>query len=1822
MQKILMQEAEKYAKQNHRRRIWRKFVQAMACVVVFCTTYALILPAITMEKNPCDLEEHTHSESCYEKVVSGGAGTLVCTYESLGVHVHTQDCYNSENVLICGQADYLIHEHNEDCLDEDGTIVCQLPEVSAHVHTDDCYKIVETEPLATEAVHTHSDDCYGTEQGVLICQLTETEGHSHGENCFTLGKLVCQLTEQEGHTHGTDCYESILTCELSEEPAHQHTDECYEMVSVLVCGLEDGAILTASTNTTEPERELICTEPVAQVHTHGDSCYVSTEEDPLTCTLPEDENHTHSAICYGTWELICGKEEHTHDLVCQNDPEADVETQAQWMATFADVAMTGEWDEDLLAIARSQLGYSESTRNYEVMEDGETIKGYTRYGDWYGMPYGDWCAMFVSFCLNYADIPQDAVPYEANCPAWIEALQDEEYELYRLAGEYTPVPGDLVFFDWEEDGISDHVGIVAELVPATEEEPAKIKTIEGNIADRVAEQEYELNDETILGYGVLPPQLTEEEQAAVDRVIAMIDQLPTYEELAETLTAYEEAGDMASYEEYYIWVGQTGLRAYNAYQQLSEEQQSYVTNLDRLMELESVWSVATLVETTTTGGITAYARDTINCTNTSGKIRPILVYGYVLNHFGENATDPNTLWMAINVNESVTGRLYVDYISGYAPLANFMGWEPQYEDRDGDGIKEGFVLLTPVDYANEKQIIGYVSVGDMVTVQVNASNTSTDSNYIEYYHRSQYHTGAGLWDIFFYSAEKEEKDNSGELTIVQGADTYDLIEVNLFDYNSAINTMYNANKNYLGFQQDYGTKSIDKTNSDDFGSLSFNFGNNITEDLDAGRTDITSENATGIINRITKIDGSKLADVPISGAVEKLLSGRYPVIANFGASVDRYFHKGYENEGVVQMNTDNINGLFLYNEETGAYTFDSRENHAQFNAATNKFVLYDQIFSPNFIMYPFGNFMPLNDIVHDTVRASDCERPYLLEIANSARWKSENGYRSEYATLANVLYRYIDEMDTLYNSREWFAGNMVQKYFEKAYPDDPNETPTNLNNLLPQIYTLDYDTPSNFYFGMNMRMNLMMPKDGMTGKNNAYPMVFEFAGDDDVWVFIDGVLFLELSGIHRHVGGTIDFVNGLIHYYAFDSYVDGKIKTEPYKTETFAQVLQAAGKSTDVLNEKGTFKDYTSHTFDFFYTERGSGSSVCRMNFNFPLLKQNTISVAKELTSTTNVEMIGNPDFTFQVINADNTNPFILEGTNYTIYDTATNTQIGTGTVGANGFFTLKAGQRAEFTGISENAGQYRVREILDKDFVDQYDKFYVDGTVITKDQLTQVGGGEFRGVVSPVKDISDGSTVFTFNNHVDASKLSYLTITKDVKNVQLGYDIYFDMHVELNGKPIPVGTKYDIYTFNDFYSYIQTGVLPDPFGTYYVETEGIIPLPDGVIAWIPNLLPGTTFKIWEDSNSATGYVVGYEELWGTDYIEIYDDRAEGTVPVYDTNNMQQAHVCVRVNNTVSSLTVPFTIYKQIPNAAQDPNNAHTVTFKAKCVIAKDNSGNGNDVTSLLGTEHTQTVTIQNSTEWTPAVFIISFSDLQFTGYTLPVKLVYEITEQPSSTGEYTHDGTKYYVTFYLYKSGNKIALYKDDNGDSIFMTKADGSSMSNIGYTNYLLGNLTLEKQVVGGTVSQENGSFNFTVQIGTNGTTALQNWTVQVIKNGVSAGTAKTDTNGIINLTDIKHGDKVQLRGIPLGCVWKITETNADGYQVTWTVNGSPGSGNSVTGNIPAGGMEVVCTNTSTYVLPETGGAGTIPYTMAGLVLILFSMAYLMYRTKARGRGSYRST
>ena len=299
----------------------------------------------------------------------------------------------------------------------------------------------------------------------------------------------------EEHTHSDECYSEVLVCGQEEMAAHEHTDACYTTQQVLTCGMEESASHTHTDACYDEAGNLICGMEESEGHTHTDACY--TEEKTLTCT-ESTVDHIHSVDCYEK-QLTCGKEEHTHSLACYSDSTADVETADVWERTLP-TDLTGVWADDVLSVARSQLGYTESEKNYEVDDEGNT-KGYTRYGDWYGVPYGDWCAMFASFCLNYANVPDTAIPYEASCAKWVEKLtQTEQYQ--SVDSGYTPNPGDLIFFDNKNAGTANHVGIVTEVV--TENDATYVKTIEGNSANKVCENRYLIDNEHILGYGVLP----------------------------------------------------------------------------------------------------------------------------------------------------------------------------------------------------------------------------------------------------------------------------------------------------------------------------------------------------------------------------------------------------------------------------------------------------------------------------------------------------------------------------------------------------------------------------------------------------------------------------------------------------------------------------------------------------------------------------------------------------------------------------------------------------------------------------------------------------------------------------------------------------------------------------------------------------------------------------------------------------------------------------------------------------------------------------------------------------------------------------------------------------------------------------------------------------------------------------------------------------------------------------------------------------------------------------------------------------------------------
>lgn len=376
-------------------------------------------------------------------------------------HAHTADCYTK--VLICGY--------------EEGELE-NADEVAAAAATSQPTVEAEPAPLALEpqiefVPHEHTEDCY-TEVQTLTCMEEE---HVHGDDCFDPedGSLICDKFE---HTHDESCYttEYELTCGLEE-------GELVEQVVEPTQSAELAAMAVAEPVALEPTVDTV--EPI--YHHHTDACY----EEVLVCPLPE----------------------HHHTVSCLSDTSADVETPEEWQAANDEAVMTGNWDEDLLSVAKTQLGYEQSEKNFEIdPADGVTLRYYSRYGQSYGNPYGEWDVMFLSYCLKYAGIPQSAIPQEASVLSLRSSMSDMDWLLDGEDGSAANV-GDIVIYnkyvtrtvavdssaDGAADGLDDQFSMDAEgengaaletsgaaaldTAPAAEDAPAADSVITPDLPD-------------------------------------------------------------------------------------------------------------------------------------------------------------------------------------------------------------------------------------------------------------------------------------------------------------------------------------------------------------------------------------------------------------------------------------------------------------------------------------------------------------------------------------------------------------------------------------------------------------------------------------------------------------------------------------------------------------------------------------------------------------------------------------------------------------------------------------------------------------------------------------------------------------------------------------------------------------------------------------------------------------------------------------------------------------------------------------------------------------------------------------------------------------------------------------------------------------------------------------------------------------------------------------------------------------------------------------------------------------------------------------------
>lgn len=511
------------------------------------------------------------------------------------------------------------------------------------------------------------------------------------------------------------------------------------------------------------------------------------------------------------------------------------------------------------------------------------------------------------------------------------------------------------------------------------------------------------------------------------------------------------------------------------------------------------------------------------------------------------------------------------------------------------------------------------------------------------------------------------------------------------------------------------------------------------------------------------------------------------------------------------FNGETVNHLFLKTiyDQTGYYEYSSFNNYA-YLGQNSDFTVYNAIGTPSDEVYYFyqrGNFMPYNNISNgkfSTNRNLYDEDGVLLDDSNSAKGKA------------------------LYKTQG----------------------------------------TNNYQFSMDMEANFIQPKGGKVTPPNSSSkedMIYEFNGDDDMWIYIDNVLVLDIGGVHDAHSGKINFSTGEV------SWKDCVKGGTPAETKTtIKEIFQSLGRfpdGTEWDDEKvgdyfteNTFKDYTMHSFKMFYMERGAGASNLHMKFNIQVIPNGQVEVKKELGNT-DKEKYSDVKFAFQLYaqdivdydskgNEKYSDEYVLLGQDSAVYGNLgqpTSEKIPFGTKRINGtdyknVFELRPDESAIFTNLQANRNYY-VKEIGVES--SKYDVVKINGTKTTDEN----GNG-----ISSAEATVEQRPVIVFTNDCSVANLRELSIVKNIKG-DLKTDDTFSFKVQLNNQ------------YGELVDYTGDYYLQDAQGNYYKLVDGqlmkqegemtvcgsavkgsISQVPAGYKVSITNILSGTRFCVTEEN--------------------------------------------------------------------------------------------------------------------------------------------------------------------------------------------------------------------------------------------------------------------------------------------------------------------------------------------------------------------------------------
>lgn len=380
-------------------------------------------------------------------------------------------------------------------------------------------------------------------------------------------------------------------------------------------------------------------------------------------------------------------------------------------------------------------------------------------------------------------------------------------------------------------------------------------------------------------------------------------------------------------------------------------------------------------------------------------------------------------------------------------------------------------------------------------------------------------------------------------------------------------------------------------------------------------------------------------------------------------------NSAYNLEGNLDDNGREVNYLFLKDryDDNGQYYFNSAEYFATLEDNNDDdFTVYNQLGTPgtgDSYFYQRGNFMPYNTLD-------------LNEIRN-------------------------------YN----------------LYDDTGAELDENDERVNEPLY--GFNEREDFYFGMYVWADFYQPQNGEVedASGDKSDMVFEFTGDDDMWVYIDGVLVLDLGGIHDAQSGSINFSTGEVKWTDTET-------NEPVNEleSTLYQKFVDAGMEDSVKWQEGkeTFADGSNHRIQIFYMERGAGASNLKMSFNLKTIPDGQLSVRKDVENYY-APQLADIEYTMQVTTTVNGEEVPYANAEYTLFE-----QTGEGVTDKEGRFKIKYDETAVFSDIDVGT-KVNVREVGSSDAPEgaEINPGYDISYVIRDSAGKPIGGSSSDGTAS-----------------------------------------------------------------------------------------------------------------------------------------------------------------------------------------------------------------------------------------------------------------------------------------------------------------------------------------------------------------------------------------------------------------------------------------------------------------------------------------------------------